>query len=99
MKKKITESEINRIVKKIIKEEEEAFEPITIGLIKNSIKHHLENYDVFKDLNMSDPRTKLQLERDITNFAKSYYKRFIRMLDYMPEDNEYWDDFLSDIEY
>jgi hypothetical protein len=93
---RLSESDLNKIVKRIISEDTEdvSEKPITIDLIKKVIMSHLgdHNYD------LSDTHTKRKLKQGIDKLAKHYYDMFITRLDYMVEDYD-WKEFLDNIEY
>ena len=93
---KLSESDLNRIVKRVINEDtrEQKKQPITIELIKNVIEGHLEDggYD------LSDVKTRRRLNQEIDKLANNYYDTFIYRLDYMVEDYD-WKEFLNNIEY
>ena len=94
MKKNISESDIRRIVSKVISEDEKekSYPPITLELIKDYIKENLEGYD------LTDPPVKRRLRNAMDELAKDYYDKFIERLVYISEDSE-WKDFLEKIEY
>ena len=91
---KLTESDLSRIVKRVIKEEDEKeYPPITLDLIKDYIMDSLsESYD------LSNLSTRRRLMNGVDKLSKHYYDMFIDRLVYLSEDNE-WKEFLSDIEY
>jgi hypothetical protein len=93
---KLSESDLNRIVKRVINEDtrEPEKQPITIELIKKVIKSNLEDggYD------LSDVKTRRRLNQEIDKLANNYYDTFINRLDYMVEDYN-WKEFLNNIEY
>lgn len=91
---RLTETDLNRIVKRVISEENEnnKYEPITLDLIKEYIKENLEGYD------LSDIRVRRRLNNEMDELAKDYYDKFISRLVYISEDSE-WKDFLEKIEY
>lgn len=91
---RLTERDLNRIVKRVISEENEnnKYEPITLDLIKEYIKENLEGYD------LSDIRVRRRLNNEMDELAKDYYDKFISRLVYISEDSE-WKDFLEKIEY
>lgn len=93
---KLSESDLNRIVKRVINEDtrEPEKQPITIELIKKVIKSNLEHggYD------LSDVKTRRRLNQEIDKLANNYYDTFMYRLDYMVEDYD-WKEFLNNIEY
>lgn len=96
---RLTESELTRIVKRVIKENENENEnkreypPITLDLIKDYIMDSFsESYD------MSSPSTRRRLSDGVDKLSRHYYDMFIDRLVYLSEDNE-WKEFLSDIGY
>ena len=97
MKKTIilTESDLTRIVKRVIQENEKEYPPITLDLIKDYIMESLfESYD----LSNPSTSTKRRLMNGVDKLSKHYYDMFIDRLVYLSEDNE-WQEFLSDINY
>ena len=95
MKKTIilTESDLTRIVKRVIQENEKEYPPITLDLIKDYIMGSLsESYD------LSNLSTRRRLMNGVDKLSKHYYDMFIDRLVYLSEDNE-WKEFLSDINY
>lgn len=90
---RLTESDLTHIVKRVIKENEKEYPPITLDLIKDYIMHSFsESYD------MSSLSTRRRLNEGVDKLSKHYYDMFINRLVYMSEDNE-WKEFLNDIEY
>lgn len=90
---KLTESDLTRIVKQVVNENEKEYPPITLELIKDYIMDSLsESYD------MSSQSTRRRLMNGVDKLSKRYYDMFIDRLAYLSEDNE-WKDFLNDIEY
>lgn len=91
---RLTESDLNQVVKKVISEQtvRDSYPPITLDLIKKYIMTSLKNYDV------SSSRTRRRLDSEIDRLAKEYYDIFIYRLVYMSEDDN-WQEFLMNIEY
>ena len=92
---RLTESDLTRVVKRVIKEneKEKEYPPITLDLIKDYIMGSFtQSYD------LSSPSTRRRLNDGVDKLSKHYYDMFIHRLVYLSEDNE-WKDFLSDIEY
>ena len=100
MKKKITETEINRLIKKVITEqtEQDRYEPISIEFIKDYIRDGLK-LSFGREIDMSDISVRRRiknLDKKIEQLAKQYYDSFITRLVYMTEDGQ-WKDFLEDL--
>lgn len=90
---RLTESDLTRIIKRVIKENEKEYPPITLDLIKDYITDSLfESYD------MSSPSVRRRLNDGVDKLSKHYYDMFINRLVYLSEDNEFRE-FLSDIGY
>jgi hypothetical protein len=90
---RLTESDLTRIVKRVIQENEKEYPPITLDLIKDYIMGSLsESYD------LSNLSTRRRLMNGVDKLSKHYYDMFIDRLVYLSEDNE-WKEFLNDIEY
>lgn len=92
---KLTEKDLSRIVKRVIKENENEkdYPPITLDLIKDYIMGSFsESYD------MSSLSTKRRLNEGVDKLSKHYYDMFIDRLVYLSEDDE-WKEFLNDIKY
>ena len=90
---RLTESDLTRIVKRVIQENEKEYPPITLDLIKDYIMGSLsESYD------LSNLSTRRRLMNGVDKLSKHYYDMFIDRLVYLSEDDE-WKEFLSDIKY
>ena len=90
--KPVMESDLMRIVKRVIKENEKEYPPITLDLIKDYIMGSLSEYDI------SNSSTKRRIMNGVDKLSKHYYDMFIDRLVYLSEDDE-WKEFLSDIKY
>ena len=90
---RLTESDLRRLVKKVLKEEnKKELKPISIEMIKEYILMNLEGYDV------SNNKTKRRLSFEIDELAHNLYDMFIYKLNYMSEDDGIWKNFLKKIE-
>ena len=69
---KLTESDLTRIVKQVVNENEKEYPPITLELIKDYIMDSLsESYD------MSSQSTRRRLMNGVDKLSKRYYDMFI----------------------
>jgi hypothetical protein len=100
MKKNITETDINRLVKKVISEqtEKDRYEPISIEFIKDYIRDGLK-VSFGREIELSDRSVRRRVknfDKKVEQLAKQYYDGFISQLVYMTEDGQ-WKDFLEDL--